>query len=1065
MAVMGFVRDGDGDAGDGVADESPVAVAAPSMLLDASQRAVIDLPLDTQALVLGAPGTGKTATAIELLADRVERHGYTPDECLIVAPSRAAATRLRGQIARRLARATNGPLARTIASLAFEIVRHAAARSDGPEPVLLTGGDQDQIIRELLEGHLIDGGGPPWPSHLNPDVRALRGFRTELRELLMRMAEHGVSPARLRDLGVQSARAEWVAAAEFAAEYHDVVDAARAGAVDAAELLATAAAAVERGWMPPRIAALRLLIIDDLQEATESALRLILALHGAGVPVVAFGEPDVAAGAFRGASGGAVSGFAIRASVADPLTLAIAHRQGPALRAFTESVTARIGAGAVSPQRRRATAGRSDEAAEPIVVFEESSAARELAAIARRLREHHLIDGVPLAGMVVVVRSGAQVPAYARGLALADVPTRTTAAAQPLRDATAARALLTIVDVGIGRRELTPALAAELLLGPFGGFDRLALRRLRLALRAEELAGGGMRQADELLVEALVAPGRFATIDDRVGRLAARLAGALAAVGERERAGATIEELLWLVWERSGLADVWRSQALGAGVASAEADRNLDAVLALFTAARRFVERRPGFAAAEFLAALLDAEVPEDTLAPQQMHDTVLVTTPAGLIGAEHEVVVVAGLQDGAWPNLRVRGTLLHLDDLAAAAAGTTGAPVDARRQVLHDELRLFALAITRARRQVILSAVVNDDAAGSLFLALVPPDLRGTRDGARRSNPVPLSLRGLTGRLRRTLTSTDVSERERSNAAAALARLAEERVPGAAPAEWQGLLPVSTEVALFDGADHVPVSPSRIDAVIESPFDWFIDTVAGSEPGLAMTIGTIVHWAMETGADDPRPEALWARVEQRMDELVFEAPWLAQTERGRMRTMITGVAEYLADFAHEGKTALALEGRFRLEAGRARLSGSIDRIEVAPDGSVEIADLKTGTPITSQRQIDEHPQLRAYQLAYAEGHFDELLAGRSHRAGGAKLVYVRKGLRGKAYQERVQAPLDEAAIAEFRALLIEVAELMAGPRFTAPVEFGRAGQPSHARARLHRVHEVSSDGATGAPA
>src|SRR5690606_19342402 len=116
---------------------------------------------------------------------------------------------------------------------------------------------------------------------------------------------------------------------------------------------------------------------------------------------------------------------------------------------------------------------------------------------------------------------------------------------------------------------------------------------------------------------------------------------------------------------------------------------------------------------------------PEDTLAPQSIADTVLVTTPSGAVGLENDVVVVAGLQDGVWPNLQLRSTLLAAHEFArlseghdAAAAASTAAN---RTDVLHDELRMFALAVSRARHQVVLSATSNDDENESVFLRLGP--------------------------------------------------------------------------------------------------------------------------------------------------------------------------------------------------------------------------------------------------------------------------------------------------------------------------------------------------------
>ena len=152
---------------------------------------------------------------------------------------------------------------------------------------------------------------------------------------------------------------------------------------------------------------------------------------------------------------------------ATTITLTTAHRQGRELRAFTAAVTSRVGAAAAGTQRAAAPGATSDPV--PLARIEAPSQARSLAAIARLLRERHLEHGVPWRDLAVVVRSNAQVPAVVRSLALAEVPARTTAAGRALREDPAARALIRLVDVGIGRTAMTPALATELLLGPFGG--------------------------------------------------------------------------------------------------------------------------------------------------------------------------------------------------------------------------------------------------------------------------------------------------------------------------------------------------------------------------------------------------------------------------------------------------------------------------------------------------------------------------------------------------------------------------------------------------------------------
>jgi superfamily I DNA/RNA helicase len=1041
MAILGFER----------AKTADHVVIPP--ILDTSQRAVVELADDQSASVLGAPGTGKTTTIVELVADRVLGRGWSPDDLVVLTPTRASATRLRDALALRLGVATNGPLARTVNSFAFEVVGNAAREAGSVAPRLVTGGDQDVDIAGLLDGHIAEGTGPEWPEELGPEVRRLRGFRTELRDLMMRATEYGVTPDRLRELGRANDRPEWIATAGFIDEYLEVISVARPSHLDAAEFAQFAVASIGSGSAGERVERLRLVIVDDLQEATESTLAILRALVARGVAVIAFGDPDVAANAFRGGEPDALGRLATVLGSADirPLVLDTAHRQGATLRRFTSAVTERIGTAAAGPQRRAVAAGTED--ARPLASAITLTPGRQLAAIARQLRERHLLHGVAWGDMVVIVRSGAQTANIRRALALAEVPARTSVGGVALRDDRAARALLGVVDVGMGRSALTPQLAVELLLSPFGGIDRLALRRLRLALRAEELAGGGNRSSDELLVEALAAPGRFATIDHRIGRSADRLSQTLAALRVKAEERGTIEELLWLAWDRSKLADEWRDQALSAGITAAEANTNLDGILALFTAAKRFVERRPDDDAVLFLDAVLDADVPEDTLTPQPNEQSVLVTTPPGTVGLEFDTVVVAGLQEGAWPNRRLRGSLLGAQDLIRAATRLEAATIDERKLVLDDELRIFALAVSRARSRVVFAAVANDDESASVFLSLLPAETASIDTGAQP----PLSLRGLTGRLRRELTSPARRGADREAAASALARLSAELVPGANPKDWHGLIEPSTTDPLYLDDQRVPVSPSQLQKFEDSPLDWFIESIAGGEPSTAMGLGTILHWAMET-AESADVDSIWRAVESRWGELLFEANWMAEAEKRTARKLAAGIAEYLTDFRREGKALVGAESRFTLPIDRADVNGSIDRVERSPDGAVVIVDLKTGSPITSQPSIDAHPQLGVYQLAYAQGVLDEFLDELGeHHSGGAKLLFVKRPFRSKLYREGSQAPLSDEELEGFRARIRQAAAGMALAEYVG-VRDVKSWNGSVNSLSQHRVRSVSSD-------
>ncbi|MCU1416241.1 MAG: ATP-dependent helicase [Schumannella sp.] len=1020
---------------------------AQPVVLDPGQQAVLDLADGVSAAVIGAPGSGKTTTIVELVADRVLQRGWSPDELLVLTPMRTTATRLRDALSVRLGRATAGPLARSVASFAFEIVTDAARAAGSVAPRLVTGAEQDADIAALLEGQLIDGTGPDWPDDLGPEVRRTARFRSELRELITRTIEFDVTPHRLAQLGSEHGRPQWTAAAAFMAEYLDVVSAARERQLDQAELSRFAVEALASGDPGERAAALRLVIVDDFQEATEATFALLRALGRRGVAVIALGDPDVAANGFRGGETDVLGRLSdvLRIDEVERITLARVHRHGPAIRAVASAVTDRIGAAAAGTQRAAAADDLDDDG---IVRLDATTPAREWAGIARELRERHLLHDVPWSQQAVIVRSRVQLDVVRRALAQAEVPVRVVTGGIALRDDPAARALLTLVDVGVERLPLSAETAAELLLGPFGGLDRLGLRRLRLALRAEELAGGGERGADELLIEGLSAPGRFATIDHRVGRSAEALAVTL---DELRRASGSIEELLWLAWERSGLARRWYDQAMGSGLAADEANRNLDGIVALFTSAKRFAERRPDEPPATFLADVLDADVPEDVLAPRALSEAVLVATPSATIGLEFDTVVVAGLQEGVWPNMRLRGSLLAPQELVRAVLGIDSADIDERRAIRDDELRLFALAVSRARRRLVFAAVANDDEAVSPFLTMLG-DRVSPADPAPRP---PLTLRGMVGRLRRTLTDPATPAGERASSAGNLAALAAQQVPGAAPADWHGVAAVSTDARLF-ADEPVPIRPSSLDTVEKSALDWFLESVARSDPGIAANVGTIMHSALEL-ATSPDPDELWKTVESRWGELLFESEWIEERQKRTMWRFTQALSEYLTDFASSDRRAVAAEQRFELTVGDAVVRGSIDRVELSGDGALVIVDLKTGTPARKQ-DVPTHPQLAVYQLAYAEHALDEyLLAFGDHRAGGATLLFVKKGANGKKYSEAHQPAFDAAQLDAFRDRVKVAATLVASDSFLGTAEVPGIFD-SQAKLRLHRVLAVSSD-------
>ena len=1050
----------------------PSSAADVRVALDPTQRAVVDrvaAPGLQALLVLGAPGTGKTTTAIEAVVAATDRLGLSSDDVLVLVPSRRAAADVRDRLSARLQRTAGQPMVRTAASAAFAVLRARAAHLGEPPPTLISGPEQDLLLGELLAGHAAGDGVPlDWPGSVPPDVLALRSFRDELRDLLMRAAERGLAPDDLAALGRRHERPEWVAAAELYREYLDVTR-LRQATPDAGErfdpaVVVDEAAAALLAWdreVPgaprPRW---RLVVVDDHQESTAATARLLRVLADDGARVVLLADPDEAVQTFRGAlpalvgrAGGAGRGLGELG--ADTLVLGTAWRQGPALRAVTAAVTQEVGAVAGVRHRRArprragaadgagagssaAPAGESPGTARVAIL---PSVAQEVAYVAHALRSAHLERGVGWDRMAVVARSGAQVAALRRALAGASVPVSVLGSDVPLREEPAVRPLLLALRCALDPSTLDAEAATALLASPYGGADAVGLRRVRRALRAEELAGGGGRASDALLVEMLGDPARTATLPAPVRRGPRRLAELLAA-GRLAglEPGATAQTVLWALWSAAGLAEPWRRAALAGGAAGARADRDLDAVLALCRAAETFVDRLPQAPPLAFVDYLESQDLPSDSLAARGTGgSTVAVLTPAGAAGREWDVVVVAGVQDGTWPDLRLRDSLLGAQGLVELLSGRAAdGRVDggqARAAVLADELRSFAVATSRARRTLLVTAVADTDQQPSPFVDLVqPPDdpagaAGDDADPRRASAPAPLDLRGLVGALRARLEASvarpgGAVDRE---AAGLLARLAREGVEGADPAQWYGLAPVTTDAPLWAEDEKVPVSPSKAETVTTCALRWALEAAGGTvADGTGQTLGTLVHAIAEALPRGTEAEML-AELDRRWPELGLTPGWPSTAERRRAEKMIVRLAGYVAAAGE----AVLREAPFSVELDRAVLRGVVDRVEAVGDGVVQIVDLKTGKRAPSTSETDTNPQLGSYQLAVTEGAFAGLPPGT--RTAGAQLVFVALGQRATVRAQGALVVEDDGS-SWARTMVEGVATTMAASAFTACV-------------------------------
>ncbi|MEV5203929.1 ATP-dependent DNA helicase [Streptomyces sp. NPDC053720] len=1060
-------------------------------LLDAAQRAVVDHsggPL----LVLAGPGTGKTTTLVEAVAARIARGG-DPARVLVLTFSRKAAVELRDRMAARLG-AARGPQATTFHSFCYALVRAHQDADLFAEPMrLLSGPEQDVTVRDLLAGQLeLERDGFAhirWPDELRACLTT-RGFADEVRAVLARSRELGLGPDALAAFARRTGRPDWGAAAQFLAEYLDVLDAQ--GVLDYAELVYRAVLLAER----PEVSALLAgqydaVFVDEYQDTDPAQVRLLHALAGnrgsapgagGGRDLIAFGDPDQSIYAFRGADVNGILDFPETFRRADgapaPVgVLTTSRRSGGQLLAATRLLTrrmplTRLPAAKVRAHRELASVreGGSVEA------YTYPTASTELENIADLLRRAHLEDGIPWNEMAVLVRAGGRtLPSLRRALTSAGVPLEVDGDDLPLRHEPAVAPLLTALRTvataalrpGAPGAEETPAsqdadeapaaecaesvagaedtagsenardaeaeataaedTAAEgtdiapdpeasswldtetalaLLASPLGSMDAADLRRLGRALRDEERAAGNRVPAPsgDLLARALAEPERLVAHDPAYARGAQRLGALLRKARELLEGGGTAEEALWALWSGTPWPGRLERAALRGGAGGRNADRDLDAVCALFDTAARAEERTGGRGALNFLEEVDAQDIAADTLSRRTVRpDAVRLMTAHRSKGLQWRLVVVAGVQEGLWPDLRRRGSLLEADRIGRdglAEPLTPGA-------LLAEERRLFYVAATRARERLVVTAVkapADDGDQPSRFLTELGAEPRDVTGRPRR----PLAVAALVAELRATTVDPEASDALREEAARRLARLAaltddegQPLVPAAHPYRWWGLYePTRSAVPLRDRDQPVALSGSALDQLANTcALQWFLgrEVKADAPATAAQGFGNVVHVLADEVASGRTPAdlaVLMERLDSVWDGLVFDAPWKSRQEKEQARAALERFLRWHV-MDRTARTPAASEHDFDVMLGageyQVRIRGSMDRVEQDTEGRAYVVDFKTGKQSPTKDEVARHPQLAVYQLAVREGAVDDVFDGRRPEPGGAELVQLRQ--------------------------------------------------------------------------
>lgn len=754
--------------------------------------------------------------------------------------------------------------------------------------------------------------------------------------------------------------------------------------------------------------------------------------HRGSTQIVVLGNPDEAVETFRGGDP-LMLASAARDFDAVALTLPQVHRGSSQIAALIELAVQQVQvAGCIS--QRRPDYQHLAQNTQSVCFKIAPDDTVQVGAVAAHMRSLHLEQGLAWGQMAVIVRQSSSVELIRQELRRGGVPLAPDTPALLLRSEPAAKALLDCARAALEQLLGVPVVQEEaaraLLLSPLVGFSAIELRRLRRILgESPDHLSTRVLSDTELFDQLEAAPTLAAK---------AKVAQAINEALAKERSEG-LEALVWGAWQASGKAQYWRQLALDIEADSLlrqRADHDLDVVISLFKRLEVWSERNPSAPGQQFLDELEAQQVASDSVAALGARPQgVSVLTVAACAGRQWEFVAVLGIDDGVWPNLRLRDSLTQtglLTDIVSqriadtvnlaslTASSDPQALAQARAQICSDEMRLLVAAMSRANSQLWLGAVNGGEQGPSSFFNYL------SRQSGVPVEPIQpggaYTLRGLVATLRRQLM-LDLKRNDGAQAtqiAALLAALAQRGVPGADPRSWLGIAGASqflTELpAQLEGQDRLgtqaaahavvalkqlqaqrvnqarqrgaKLSPSDVENIETCPLRWYLQRHGGSPASSsAQQIGALIHWLAQQGQEHGLSrEQLLDLFYRERSSLQLPGGWYGRQENQRVEKMVENLALYLANSPANIQVEVECPVRAQVELEvdgaplKIKISGRADRLEHTSQG-IDVIDFKTGASVDSAG-AQTNAQLATYRVA---------LQARGENVHGGALIMLGK--------------------------------------------------------------------------
>lgn len=1003
--------------------------------LSYEQQLAVDAALRGESfLLLGLPGSGKTFTlakiaqilAIQVQEKRQKYRATSYYPVLVLAPTRERAEDIKLQVAMLLGGINSAVQVFTPAGLARYILQEMAKASAQlklnensintnyiPMPNMVSGPEYDAKLKDLL---ILPDFKPQSKLFKTIDYTQIE-FRNELRNLFTRIFELGMQSSHLRLLSAHASFESWEDVAFLLERYEHNIQAENYANIDHAAMLDRAVWAINHYEeiiksfkFPPPI--FSTILIDDYQDFTVGGVRLVSALARAPqtqakvANIILSGNSDTASQGFRTGVTELLD-YARKPVTFNKTNLIIPElgnlgvvkqclltqrfRGTDELHNVYDTLVQAIPAGVMTKNRQ--VPQNKPQLGRDIEIKVSRSRAQECLVLAGLLRDINLRKGVSWDKMAVITRSAQTAEFYRRELSALGVSVNTPVTPTLIRERRAVRPLIAAARLVLSGPNLVDILeVTNSYLIDIPNNKDVVVREVRAYL--DRIQTKSEKLEWPWLAPDLVNTDVFNPIRDVIQ------AGSTA-LQKKDEACAVI----WAMWEASGKAEQWRAQALETGLHALEADENLDDMLALFESAQD-CQNKGICTLGDFIEFQQRQEVPQDSIALKGRLDArVDVLTVTASVGKSWDYVVLAGMENETWPNSKVRDALLATNHLVQVSLGKEVfgkqiAQADRRREVITDELRLLALAVSRANKKIFISAVEDKSSTLSYFITRLF-DLE-TFDFVNTNNLHNQNWSDLIANLRIVGQNSQLDEQLRAESAKLLGYAAKENILAANPITWRGTavpttysseldcleavmayanpgqLDASSEFAILDKKETIRLSPSSLARVLECPLRYKWEKIDVSfSTSVGAKLGTVLHIVFKLMSETPLERVikysdsfLYEKVYTYLNEAQVEIDSDAEAENLEkiIKTVLRAMKIYFAKIALQEARA-EVPGSFvvRNTAGEdiAEIRGIADRIEGNPPK--RIVDLKTGKKPTPSKAAKAEIQMFLYQLMFIE--------------------------------------------------------------------------------------------------